>query len=154
MPSVTFMQRKLSELVSASQPGDILFFHYSGHGTQVPDNSEETDAKDEALCPTDMNCITDDDLRSILINLADGVKFTMVADCCHSGTLLDQPEVQISGPKSDDPDAPPQLVDTFTASAGDPNNRDVGCRSLPTDAFLTALGERLGITVAPTQVRS
>lgn len=73
-------------------------------------------------------------------------------DCCHSGTLLDQPDVQISGPKSDDPETPPQLVDTFTAAAGDPNNRDISCRSLPTNQFLQALGERLGVTVAPDQV--
>jgi hypothetical protein len=29
------LQRRLSELVGASEPGDVLFFHYSGHGTQV-----------------------------------------------------------------------------------------------------------------------
>jgi hypothetical protein len=29
------LQHRLSELVAASQPGDVLFFHYSGHGTQV-----------------------------------------------------------------------------------------------------------------------
>lgn len=28
-------QAKLRELVAASQPGDVLFFHFSGHGTQV-----------------------------------------------------------------------------------------------------------------------
>jgi hypothetical protein len=49
------------------------------------------------------------------------------ADCCHSGTLLDQPEVQISGPKTDDPAAPPQLIDTFTAGLGG-DNRDVSGR--------------------------
>jgi hypothetical protein len=40
--------------------------------TQVPSDHEEADAKDEALCPTDMNTITDDDLRTIFSNLADG----------------------------------------------------------------------------------
>jgi hypothetical protein len=29
------LQRRLSELVAVSEPGDVLFFHYSGHGTQV-----------------------------------------------------------------------------------------------------------------------
>ncbi|WIA22050.1 hypothetical protein OEZ85_004396 [Tetradesmus obliquus] len=153
-PTGANIKRHLTELVAASQPGDVLFFHYSGHGTQVPSDHEEADAKDEALCPTDMNTITDDDLRTICVNLADGVKLTVVADCCHSGTLLDQPEVQISGPKSDDPAAPPQLVDTFTAAAGGADNRDVGCRALPVDSFVAALGEKLGVAVAPNQARA
>ncbi|WIA42485.1 hypothetical protein OEZ86_008476 [Tetradesmus obliquus] len=153
-PTGANIKRHLTELVAASQPGDVLFFHYSGHGTQVPSDHEEADAKDEALCPTDMNTITDDDLRTIFVNLADGVKVTVVADCCHSGTLLDQPEVQISGPKSDDPAAPPQLVDTFTAAAGGADNRDVGCRALPVDSFVAALGEKLGVAVAPNQARA
>jgi hypothetical protein len=36
--------------------------------------------------------------------------------------------VPISGPKSDDPEQPPQLVDNFTAAAGDPDNREIGNR--------------------------
>jgi len=148
------IKRKLSELVAASQPGDVLVFHYSGHGTQVPSDLEEADAKDEALCPTDMNTITDDDLRVILMKLPDGVKFTMIADCCHSGTLLDQPTVCISGPKSDDPDPPAQLVDTFTAAAGDPDNREAGNRALPSGDFLSALSERLGTDIPVGQIRT
>ena len=71
-------------------PGDTLFFHFSGHGTQIPtDNPQETDGMDEAIVPTDMNVILDDDLRVIVCKLAVGAHFTMLADCCHSGTLLD-----------------------------------------------------------------
>ena len=47
-------QRKLAELVAASVPGDVLVFHYSGHGVQVPCRTED-DGKDEALCPTDLS---------------------------------------------------------------------------------------------------
>lgn len=91
----------LKKLVDMSEPGDVLFFHFSGHGTQVPSeaDNEEEDSKDEAICPTDLNVICDDDLREIFLNLKPGVKFTMVADCCHSGSMLDQPIVAISGPK-------------------------------------------------------
>ena len=47
--------------VQASGPGDVLFIHYSGHGTQVPvtdddPNEEEDDGMDEAICPCDMVC--------------------------------------------------------------------------------------------------
>lgn len=44
------LQAKLKELVAASRPGDVLFFHFSGHGTQVPDDGE-SDGYDEAICP-------------------------------------------------------------------------------------------------------
>ena len=71
-------------------PGDALFFHFSGHGTQIPtDDPQETDGMDEAIVPTGMNVILDDDLRVIVCNLPLGAHLTMLADCCHSGTLLD-----------------------------------------------------------------
>jgi hypothetical protein len=65
----------------------------------------EKDALDEAICPTDMNLICDDDLRAILEPLSPEVRFTMISDCCHSGSMLDHPVQQISGQK--DPNAPP-----------------------------------------------
>jgi len=37
-------------LIEASRPGDIAWFHYSGHGHQIPDdNGEEWDGYDESL---------------------------------------------------------------------------------------------------------
>lgn len=68
------------------------------------DGTEE-DRKDEAIVPTDMNLICDDDLRMLLRPLPEGAKFTMISDCCHSGSMLDHPEQQIAGNK--DPNAPP-----------------------------------------------
>ena len=56
---------------------------------------EEKDGKDEAICPTDMNLICDDDLRLIFKPLPEGTIFTMISDCCHSGGMLDHTEVQI-----------------------------------------------------------
>jgi hypothetical protein len=60
---------------------------------------------DEAICPTDMNLICDDDMRAIFAPLPPTVKFTMISDCCHSGSMLDHPVQQISGDK--DPNAAP-----------------------------------------------
>lgn len=48
----------------------------------------------------DLDVITDDELRQLLLPLkVKDVSFTMIADCCHSGTLLDDPDVLISGCK-------------------------------------------------------
>jgi len=84
-------------LIDGAQDGDHLFFHYSGHGTQVKDVSgdEEGDGMDEAICPMDYTSkglIVDDDLNAILVkNLPKGVRLTAILDCCHSGSGLDLP---------------------------------------------------------------
>jgi hypothetical protein len=46
---------------------DLLFFSYSGHGSQVVDkNGDETDSRDEVILPLDFNVITDDELNTII----------------------------------------------------------------------------------------
>ncbi len=88
--NASVLQAELTRLVGLTLPGDTLFFHFSGHGTQIPtDDPQETDGLDEAIVPTDMNVILDDDLRVIVCKLPLGAHFTMLADCCHSGTMLD-----------------------------------------------------------------
>ncbi len=45
---------ELDRLSDKSQPGDIVFFHFSGHGQQIQDdNGDEADGYDEALVPYD-----------------------------------------------------------------------------------------------------
>ncbi|KAK6154563.1 hypothetical protein DH2020_008811 [Rehmannia glutinosa] len=50
----------LADLVSSAEPGDVLFVHYSGHGTRLPAETGEDDdtGYDECIVPTDMNLIT------------------------------------------------------------------------------------------------
>jgi len=50
----------LSKLVRAAKPGDVLFVHYSGHGTRLPAEPDDEDntGYDECIVPTDMNLIT------------------------------------------------------------------------------------------------
>lgn len=71
-----------------------LFLHYSGHGGSVYDSStEESDHRDETICPLDMDTkgqMKDDVIRTLLVDkLPAGCHFTALFDCCHSGTILD-----------------------------------------------------------------
>ena len=85
----------LKWLVKNSQPGDILYFHFSGHGSQVivsdKTNTSESDGLDEIICPYDLNWndpLRDNDLNSIIQKIPNGVNVLFVLDCCHSGTGL------------------------------------------------------------------
>lgn len=91
------------KLVKGTSPGDIAFFHFSGHGQQVQDTSgDEPDGYDEALVPYDamqefksgvyegQNHIIDDELNieysKIRTNLGPTGHFLCTIDACHSGT--------------------------------------------------------------------
>jgi hypothetical protein len=80
----------LKWLLSGATAGDVRVFYYSGHGTYVVDTSgEETDNKDEAICPHDFATagpITDDDIRAALAEMQAGVNFDVFLDSCFSGT--------------------------------------------------------------------
>ncbi|KAF5836279.1 caspase domain-containing protein [Dunaliella salina] len=149
-PTGRNIKAHLKNMVDAAEDGDVLFVHFSGHGTQIPtDDPDEPDGKDECLCPCDMNLISDDDLTEIFAPLAEkDVKLTFVADCCHSGTLLDHEEVIITGPK-DDARPPPQAnaesMQSMLAELGaDGDSRDIRNRSLPFEDFQEMLSERMG----------
>ncbi len=83
----------LNSLVSGVVPGDVIVFHYSGHGSQLP-SSAQPDGYQEIICPVDLNwmdkVITDDTLRDIFNKVPNGVNTTVILDCCHSGTMLEQ----------------------------------------------------------------
>jgi metacaspase-1 len=84
---------RLHWLLDGARAGDVLVFHYSGHGSQVPDRhgDEVDDGLDEIICPYDLHWddpFTDDDLYAIVKDLPVGVNLTVVLDCCHSGTGL------------------------------------------------------------------
>ncbi|HEY3380354.1 MAG TPA: caspase family protein [Vicinamibacterales bacterium] len=84
---------RLEWLVGGARPGDVLVFHYSGHGAQVRDRhgDELDDGLDEIICPYDLDWdspFTDDDLYGIVKDVPAGAQLTVVLDCCHSGTGL------------------------------------------------------------------
>lgn len=93
-PTRSAIEENIRWLVSNCSPGDTLFFHYSGHGSQMKDtNGDEPDSLDEVIVPLDYmtkGVISDDWL---FINMAQVVppNVTLYAffDCCHSGTIID-----------------------------------------------------------------
>jgi metacaspase-1 len=84
------MQSAIQKLVASGKKGDVLLLHYSGHGSNVPDdNGDEADHRDEILCPTDLDWndpLRDDWLRKAFNKLRAGVNLTVIMDCCHSGS--------------------------------------------------------------------
>ena len=80
----------LQWLITGAKKGDLLVFHYSGHGSQVIDVSgDEPDGKDETICPHDFateGMILDDDLRKVFSTLPAGVNLDVILDSCHSGS--------------------------------------------------------------------
>ncbi len=88
------MLKAMNNLLDKSQPGDIAFIYYAGHGSQVPNTlSKETDKKDESMVPSDtwkegVGDIRDKELATIYNKFVDkGVKLTVIMDCCHSGSI-------------------------------------------------------------------
>lgn len=86
----------MENLVAGARPGDVLYFHYSGHGSQMtdgPDQDNEEDGLDEIICPVDLDwrdkVIRDDDMKRIFDKVPNGVNLTVVLDCCNSGGGLD-----------------------------------------------------------------
>ena len=58
-PTGANIRRELERLVAGARAGDTLFFHYSGHGLQLPAETGEDDdtGYDECIVPCDGNLI-------------------------------------------------------------------------------------------------
>ncbi|GLJ36610.1 hypothetical protein SUGI_0736160 [Cryptomeria japonica] len=96
-PTGANIRRALLTLVKGAEPGDVLFFHYSGHGVRLPAETGDDDdtGYDECIVPTDMNLITDDDFCEFVDKVPSDCIFTIVADSCHSGGLIKNEKEQI-----------------------------------------------------------
>ncbi|CAA6654443.1 unnamed protein product [Spirodela intermedia] len=85
LPTGATIRAALSRMVDRAAAGDVLFFHYSGHGTWFPSGNR----REEAIVPCDFNLITVDRPPPA------GTSFTIVSDSCHSGGLIDKEKEQI-----------------------------------------------------------
>ncbi len=73
------------------QGGDQFLFTFAGHGSRITDmnGDERTNPKglmDSTLCLFDSQMI-DDEFWHLCSGFRKGVRVTVVADCCHSGTM-------------------------------------------------------------------
>ena len=88
------IRERFEWLLDDVTPGDIRFFHYSGHGAQIAGYglNNEVDRLDECLVPHDFNwshdtAIIDDWLFERYSQLPYESRLMMVLDCCHSGGM-------------------------------------------------------------------
>ncbi len=98
-PTRAAIMAELDRLAQTAQAGDTVFFYYSGHGSQAPDqNGDEAGGYDEILLPADAtgwkgaigaveNAIVDDELSTRFQTILDrGAQMVAVLDACHSAT--------------------------------------------------------------------
>lgn len=83
---------RLRIMLADAEPGDLVVFYFSGHGSQIRDRDgdELTDHLDEVICPYDMDWdrgtyILDDDLDAIFASAPPGVLLEAFFDCCFFG---------------------------------------------------------------------
>jgi len=86
-----------NHLISKTRTGDIVVFHYSGHGSQMKDvTGESPSGLDETLVPYDSRDpenkvfdISGSELKPLFRRLAEKTtNVTVILDSCHSGTLV------------------------------------------------------------------
>jgi hypothetical protein len=99
MPTRINILTQLTNFLSNSNEGDILFFMYSGHGSYTFDKSlDELDKQDELIVPSDLTLITDDIFRNIILTyLKKNVTLIAIFDSCYSGTVLDLKYTYLDG---------------------------------------------------------
>ncbi|MBT8184285.1 MAG: caspase family protein [Eudoraea sp.] len=80
--------KNLASSAGELESGDLFFFTYSGHGSQVRDinNDETEDEFDETWCLFNRQLV-DDELFEAFKAFNSGVKIFMVSDSCHSGSV-------------------------------------------------------------------
>ena len=113
-------------LIEPAQKNGVYYFHFSGHGYQIPDdNGDEMDGMDEALVTSDAkndggarkppsfdysNYLRDDELQVLLNELRSKAgkqgNVTVSLDACHSGTATRGSGMFRGQVREPDPDAP------------------------------------------------
>jgi hypothetical protein len=100
-PTLAAIREAFADLTAKVEPGDFVYLHFSGHGTQAPakDPSTELDGLDELFLPVDIgpwskqvgevqNALVDDEIGALIDGLrSKGANVWAVFDSCNSGTV-------------------------------------------------------------------
>jgi len=131
-----------THLIAKAQPGDIVVFHYSGHGSQMKDvTGKMISGLDETIVPYDSRDpegkvfdISGAELHGLLLQLAAKTKnLTFILDSCHSGTLVRGARVRSIPADTRTPPPPPSYA--VAATRGLDQTNDQGT---PKFAFIAA----------------
>lgn len=107
----TFMNiiEAFKSLSEQSQPGDVVFIQFAGHGGRILDSpiDPQVESYDEMIAPSDYSTVglIRDTLifKTLLAPMRYGVTVTILIDCCDTGMVLDLPYSWST--RSDKPDA-------------------------------------------------
>lgn len=87
----------MEQIAVQVREGDLVVFHFSGHGSQKPDQQhDEADGWDETIVPYDSGRppqenldITDDEIHEWVARVTSVTPYlTFIIDCCNSGTVV------------------------------------------------------------------
>ncbi len=144
-PTLAAIRAAFADLTARVEPGDFVYLHFSGHGTQAPalDPATELDGLDELFLPMDIgpwsnqigaveNALVDDEIGALIDGLrARGAHVWAVFDSCHSGTVTRGLEIADDDVRTRQlsPEAlgldPAALEDGISRSIGDPREVEV-----------------------------
>ena len=134
-------------LIARTAPEDIVYFHFSGHGSRISDrDGDEDDGWDEMLCPVDLvandirTMVIDDELGRLLDRIP-ARNVTVVLDACHSGTGTR--DMSLSRPRFIN------LEEALATGKGSARTRGLGTPSDP--QAIVASFQSGGITATPGQ---
>ena len=163
-PTHAAILASLKALADEAQPGDFVYMHFSGHGSQQPEliPGKETDGLDEIFLPADTdlwkdrdkgvpNALMDDEFGDALDAIrAKGAFVWFVIDACHSGTATrditaEGPETKDRELKPDDLGIPSEAI-AAAVSAAAPATRGVGEQTRESAIRLTDAAEPQGAT--------
>src|SRR5438876_5625480 len=163
--------------IDEAQDGDVLFFFYAGHGSQMRNSlSYKEDKEDETIVPWDANMgvwdIRDKEIARMFNAALDHhkdkpVTLTAIFDSCHSGSIARGLGVKklryLPGDTRDARDdyhpTPPEERGALIISAAQYNepavedDEDVGGKKIPHGAFTLALLRTLNQVPPNTPVR-